>query len=245
MRCAIVQPHYLPWVGYFEMIDRVDVFVLFDDVDFIKREWKNRNRIRMERTGDRTRWLTVPIVRDDQRNTPICRARIDTDRPWAAAHARNLEQTYRKTRYFSDYLPALTDLLQSEHTTLAELNARLLRHLCGVLGIDTRIVRASDLGVSGRKTERLANVCQAVGADAYLANNGSSGYLDPSVFEERGIRWRYQDYTHPTYAQWSVWREGRPGDLPWVPYLSVVDLLVNHGPDALDILRSGRPVDDA
>ncbi len=246
MRCAIVQPHYLPWIGYFEMIDRVDVFVLFDDVDFIKREWKNRNRIRMERLGERTRWLTVPVLREDQRDTPIHRTRIDHTRSWAAEHIRNIQQTYRHTQFYASLHNGLSEVLQRGHPTLAELNADLIQHLCDVLGIETRIVRASELAVTGRKTDRLANICSALGADAYLANNGSATYLDGSVFTSRHISWRYQDYQHPVYPQWSVWRDGRTADLPWISHLSIIDALFNLGPEETRaVMRVGRPSDDA
>ncbi len=245
MRCAILQPHYLPWVGYFEMLDRVDLFVLFDDAHFNKGEWKNRNRIRMERKGERTRWLTVPVARTDQHDTPLNLIRIDRSRNWAAMHLRNIALTYQKTRYYSQYMAPLAEIIESETAYLGELNEALLRFLASAFGIQTPIVRSSETPVGGAKTERVANICQAVGADAYLANNGSSGYLEPEVFAARGIEWSYQDYSHPTWLQWSVWYEGRPADLPFIPYLSAIDLLFNHGPDSLAILRSGRPADDA
>jgi len=232
---AICQPHYLPWIGYFEMIDRVDRFVFLDDAWFIKREWKNRNRIRMDPASARTRWLTVPIMRADQRDTPIHLARIDHTRPWTRHHLDCVRQSYRRTPFFDRVYPALRAWLAETPATLGELNVTLNTRLCALLGIETELLRASRLGVGGRKTARLAAICQAIGSPRYLANNGSAAYLDPACFHAVGVAWRYQDYTHPEYPQ----RVGRR-DLPWISHLSVLDLLCNHGPESLAILRRGR-----
>lgn len=235
-RVAICQPHYVPWIGYFEMIDRVDTFVLLDDVDYIKREWKNRNRIRKEALGTETKWLSVPIERADQRDTPIARARIaDTD--WARKHLDGFFQVYRDTAHFDAAYTLLQTGLQRNAATLGELNVALIEDVCGALGIDTELRRSSDLDAGGRKTEKLLALCRATGAERYLANNGSATYLEPERFEAAGIECRYQDYEHPTYPQ----RSGKT-ELPFLSHLSVLDLIANHGPDALDILRSGRPV---
>jgi hypothetical protein len=236
---AICQPHYLPWIGYFEMIDRVDLFVLFDDVHFIKREWKNRNRIRKERRGSDTRWLSVPIERACQRGTPICEARLAPEPDWRTAHLSALHQVYGAAPFFDDLYPWLQGLLAEPHATLGSLNCRLIGALCERLGIMTPRIQSSTLSATGAKTERLVSVLGAVEATDYLANNGSAAYLEPECFEEARISWAFQDYTHPHYAQ----RSGTT-PLPFLSHLSVLDLMMNHGPHSLEILRQGRPEAD-
>jgi len=235
--CAILQPHYLPWLGYLEMIDRVDVFVFLDDADFIKREWKNRNRVREGPYATAARWLTVPIARDCQQGTPILAARINDDHAWVARHLDALRFAYRKAPRFDAVFPELETMLATRYGRLAELNIALLDWMCGRLGIATPRVRASSLGVPGRKTERLIGIAQAVGAYAYLANNASAAYLDEAAFAEAGIALAYQDYRHPVYGQFYAGTE-----LPFLPQLSVIDLLMNQTPEmALATIRSGRP----
>ena len=233
---AICQPHYLPWIGYFEMIDRVDLFVLFDDVDFIKREWKNRNRIRKERSSAETRWLSVPIERSSQRHTPICEARLSPEVNWPRQHLEAIRQVYGGAPHFDSIYPWLTALLQQPHSTLGELNCTLIEAFCDQVGVHTELVRSSSLQSHGSKTERLLSVLRAVEATSYLANNGSKNYLEPSLFEEAEIAWSFQDYERPDYAQRVAGQE-----LPFLSHLSIVDLLMNHGPESLEIIRQGRP----
>ena len=235
-RVAICQPHYIPWIGYFEMIDRVDTFVFLDDVDFIKREWKNRNRIRKQALATETKWLSVPIEHADQRETPITRARI-AGTEWTRKHLDGFFQVYRDTEHFEASYTLLRTGLEGEPATLAELNVALIADICRYLGIETELRRSSELDVGGQKTEKLLALCAAAGATHYLANNGSATYLEPERFEAAGIECRYQDYEHPTYRQASGATE-----LAFLSHLSVLDLIANHGPQALPILRSGRPV---
>ncbi len=235
-RVAICQPHYIPWIGYFEMIDRVDEFVFLDDVDLILREWKTRNRIRKERRGQEAKWLTVPIAREDRRGVSIAAARLGADDGWRERHLNALRAVYGATPHFEDAYALLERGLAREARTLADLNVALLGDLCAYLGIDTALRRSSTLGTAGRKTEKLAAVCVAVGADSYLANNASADYLDPQRFAELGIELAFQDYRHPTYRQTSGGRE-----LSFLSHLSVLDLIANQGPASGAILRQGRP----
>ncbi|MEO0652828.1 MAG: WbqC family protein [Planctomycetota bacterium] len=234
---AILQPHYLPWIGYFEMIDRVDEFWLFDDVDFIKREWKNRNRIRGTADGSEPKWLSVPIERACQRGTPIAEARLASDVDWRRRHRDAFDEVYRHAPHHALAAQLLEAGLAREARTLAELNAALLEVLCGQLGIQTPLRRTSTLAVEGAKTERLIAVCRAVGATAYLANDRSSDYLQLERFAEAGIEIEYQGYAHPEYVQRSRGRE-----LPFLSHLSVLDLIANQGEDALSVIRAGRGV---
>lgn len=234
--CAILQPHYLPWLGYFEMIDRVDLFVFLDDVQFIKREWKNRNRIRKTGTATETKWITVPIDRACQRG-PINEATLSKAENWVASHLASIHESYSKSPAYREFGPKLEQaLLKHSKSTLAELNIGLLEEICRWLRIDTSIVRCSELGISGKREEKLRNVCEAVGANLYLANNATATYVTAEYFLEKGIGFETQGYSHPEYAQFY-----KSDKLPFIDYLSIMDLLFNHGDDSLSILRSGCP----
>ena len=234
---ACCQPHYIPWIGYFEMIDRVDEFWFLDDVDFIKREWKNRNRIRKDRTGAEVKWLTVPIERASQRGTHIAAAKLASDVDWRRRHLDAFRHVYRHAPFFTDALELLEAGFARTAATLGDLNVALLIDLCRYLGIETALGCTSSLGASGHKTEKLIGVCRAVGATGYLANNGSAGYLRLECFADERIACAFQDYEHPTYEQRS-----QGALLPFVSHLSVLDLIANQGADSLELLRQGGRV---
>ncbi len=235
-RCAIVQPHYLPWIGYFEMIDRVDVFVLLDDVQFIKREWKNRNRIRKTATAEETKWLTVPIQRSCQHG-PIDQAALSGEVDWIATHLHALHEVYGRAPFYDDAIGWLKEALEGHrsNSTLAKLNAATIQTLCRQLGIETPLVASSSLRVGGGREEKLLRICQELEADFYLANNATATYVGPEYFAAQGIGFATQDYAHPAYTQQF---KARP--LPFLSHLSIVDLLFNRGPDSLTVIRGGR-----
>ena len=234
LSCAICQPHYLPWMGYFEMIDRVQLFVFLDDVQFIKREWKNRNRIRKEARSSETKWLSVPVAKQRWPGKPLCQSEIASHRPWASEHANHIRSVYRGAPHFADLQPIL-HLIEEGGTLLADFNISLVEALCETLGIDTLFERASRLGVRGAKTDRLLGICREVGAKSYLANDASRVYLDEAAFTRHGIDLEYQSYRHPSYAQ----RSGT-AELATISHLSVIDLIANHGGGSLEIIRRGR-----
>ena len=235
LTCAICQPHYLPWIGYFEMIDRVDVFVLFNDVQFIKREWKNPNRIRKSPTGSDTKWLTVPVTQECQRSL-LKDARISNVHNWTAAHFESLQHTYRNTSFVFDHLMGLNEISEMyRDSSLADLNDALVTHICQQLGITTRLIKSSELHVNGKREDKLLNICKAIGADVYLANNSTGQYVQAEFFQRDGVDFVLQDYQHPEYKQ--TWK-GR--GLPFLSHLSIVDLLFNQGKQSLEIIRKGR-----
>jgi len=234
-KVSICQPHYLPWIGYFEMIDRVELFVFLDDVDFIKREWKNRNKIRKDARSADTKWLSVPIEHTDQRGTWIRDARI-ADTPWRQQHMDGFRHVYRRTAHFADAFELLRSSLEGPQVTLGDLNVGSIATICEYLGITTALERSSTTGCEGKKTDKLLSLAKSVNATSYLANNGSAAYLDESRFLEAGIDCAYQDYQHPDYGQAHGGEE-----LPFLSHLSILDLIANHGPDALEVLREGRP----
>ena len=226
MICAIHQPQYLPWLGYFDKIDRSDVFIFLDDVPFKKNEWQNRNRVR---TRDGWQWLTVPV--QHQFGQMIGAVQIDDHRPWRRKHWQALQTHYGRARDFAAVSPPFRQLYEREWAELSKLNMESVQLLCQAMGIGTPMRLASELAVPGAATDKLIGLCRAVGADTYLSGTGGRDYLDEEAFRRAGVRLVYQAFEHPAYAQ--AW-DG------FVSHLSAVDLLFNCGPESRAVLRSGR-----
>lgn len=227
MRLVVLQPSYLPWLGYFDQMYKSDLFVLYDDVQYDKHGWRNRNRIK---TAQGPLWLTVPVLTHGQGLPTNRDVRIDARQPWARKHLQALRVNYAKALAFAEVFDALEPVLGRPWTHLCDLNRAMLDTLCHLLGLTRRIRWSSELDVPGQKTERLIAICRAVGADRYLTGDAASDYLDETQFAANGIRVEYHHYRHPVYAQ----RHGA-----FVPYLSVVDLLMNHGRESLRVLVDG------
>ena len=228
-----MQPTYLPWIGYFGLMDRVDEFVLLDSVQFARRSWQQRNQIK---TANGPLWLTVPVLTKGARAQLIKDARIDWSRDFPDSHMRSIELSYRRSSHYDEYAPGLFAILRRRHERLADLTIELIFWLRDRLGISTPVRLASDTGTDGRKDDLLAALCQSVSGDHYLAAPGSREYLRHSTaFTAKGIKISYHEFAHPTYAQ-------QFGD--FLPYMSVIDLLFNAGRDSITLIRSayeGQP----
>ncbi len=232
MKIAISQPTYLPWIGYFDLIDQVDTFVFLDSVQFEKRSWQQRNRIK---AASGLQWLTVPIAVRGKQGQGIDEAEIQ-DTAILEDHLRTLTLYYQRSAYFKTYAGELAQVFkesQQEGSSLVDLNLRLIRWIMRILGINTQIQRSSALGVSGKRTELLANIVHSLGGTEYISAFGSADYLlgEMSIMTDRGIGATFQRYEHPEYEQLFP---------PFVSHASVLDLLFNEGPRSLEILRSGR-----
>jgi hypothetical protein len=228
MRLAIMQPTYIPWLGYFDLMDQADCFVILDSVQLAQgRSWQKRNRIK---TARGPLWLTVPIIH--QGAQPILQVRIDGSTDWPHKHWRALEQSYRRAPYWGTHAGEIESLYAHPPEWLAEWNVALLEWLESKLNLTTPLTRASDLPVGGERESLLVGLCKHLGADVYLSPLGSAAYLNSdAMFEGEGIRLEFQNYEHPTYPQLYP---------PFVSHLSALDLLLNTGPNALEIIRSGR-----
>ncbi|HNR36419.1 MAG TPA: WbqC family protein [Candidatus Hydrogenedentes bacterium] len=227
MRVSIHQPHYLPWLRYFDKIARSDVFIVLDTIQYNKNGWQNRNRIK---TAHGPLLLTVPVF--DRFGQSLDDVRIDNEIPWARKHLRSIEQAYRGAPFFAEHAAFLHDVYQRDWTRLNDLNFYMLGYFLAALGIRTRILRASELHVPGTATERLVQLVRAAGGDRYFSGAYAVGaYLDASLFANAGIVLEWQQWTAPVYPQ----RYG-----PFEPDLSIIDLLFNCGPQSLDILLGGR-----
>ena len=230
MKIAILQPTYLPWCGYFDLIDQVDTFVILDNVQFEKRSWQHRNRIK---TPAGLQWLTVPVLVHGRFQQLINEVEI-CDSTFARKHERSLACNYAGAPYLKKYLGAISGLLEcGPGTRLAELNLRVLQWLCSALQMRANFVCASALRATGRRTELLANICVELGATEYLSPLGSAEYLlaEMQAMALRGVDVTFQRYEHPEYRQLHP---------TFVPYASALDLLLNEGPSALETIRSGR-----
>lgn len=226
MLVGIHQPHYLPWLRYFEKIDACDVFILLDTVQFTKNGWQNRNKIKTAQ-GDLV--LTVPVHANS--DTTIAEVAIDTQRRWQRRHQRAIEQNYKRAPYFEWTMDTIDAFYLRPFESLAELNREMLWAWMDLLGIDTPIHVASELNVDGTATERLVNLVRAVGGDAYYSGaHALDVYLDAQVVTNAGIGLQLQQWTAPEYPQ--LHRE-------FIPDLSILDLVMNVGPDALAVIRSG------
>ncbi len=230
MKIAIAQPTYLPWLGYFDLLDQVDQFVFLDSVQFEKRSWQQRNRIK---APDGLQWLTVPVISRGKRNQRIADAEISEE--FWHDHLRTIEMNYRRAPFFDRYYGALIQLTESVASSLnlATLTIGLLRWLAEVMDIRTPTLRSSALSVQGKRTELLAEICGLLGATSYLSPLGSVEYLvnDMPIMAGSGIEVGFQHYEHPLYRQLFP---------PFQPYASTLDLLFNEGENALAIIRSGR-----
>jgi hypothetical protein len=229
MRVTIHQPQFLPWLGYLDKIDQADLFIMLDTVQFKKNEWQNRNRIR---TAKGWQWLTVPVLQHfGQRIDEVL---INPTVTWKAQHLRALDMHYARAPYRDPYLDQLHELYSAPWNKLSELNKATVRWLLEAYGITTPVHSAADYSARDEATDRLIDLCRAVGATQYLAGAGAERYMDKPRFESSGVRLDTQVFQHPIYRQ--VYE-------PFEPNLSALDLLLMQGPDALTTLRHTRTID--
>lgn len=226
MRVTIHQPQFLPWLGYLDKIDRADLFMMLDTVQFKKNEWQNRNRIR---TANGWQWMTVPVLQHfGQRIDDVL---INPTTAWKAQHLRALDMHYARAPYRTRYLAQLSELYAAPWSKLSDLNKAVVQWLLESYGITTPVYRAADYAAREEPTDRLIDLCRAVGATAYLAGPGAEHYMDMPRFESSGVRLEIHAFTHPMYRQ--VYE-------PFEPNLSALDLLLMQGPEALTTLRRTR-----
>ncbi len=225
---GILQSSYLPWLGYFDQIARSDVFVIYDDVQFEKGSWRNRNRIK---TSQGIKWLTVPVLTKGKALPLINQVRINNVDHWQRKHIKTLEQNYRKSEYFETYAGDLFQILECKWELLTDLNLTLIKWFMSVLGINTKLVMSSDLNIEGYGTSRLIEIIKYLGGTSFYEGAAGKNYIEENLFESEGIQIVYQEYEHPTYTQLF---EG------FMPYLSVIDLIFNNGPEGLEIIMEKR-----
>jgi hypothetical protein len=226
-KLAIVQSSYIPWKGYFDLIAGADEFILFDDLQFTRRDWRNRNRIKAR---DKLIWLTIP-VRVKGKYLQKIRDTVISDPKWTARHWRSITHNYSKSRYFKEYRDLFEDLyLGSKHKFLSEINYRFLIEICRILGIKTKISWSADYQLVEGKTERLVHLCKQAGASAYISGPSAKEYIDESLFAEEDISLSFADYSgYPEYNQLFP---------PFEHRVSIIDLIFSEGPNATRFMKS-------
>ena len=224
----MLQPGYLPWLGFFDQLQRSDCFIFYDDVQYDKNGWRNRNRIKS--SAGEPHWLTVP-VRIHNLTQRLNETEIDDRAPWPRKHVRTIRQFYAKAPYLNSYLPELEDLLLGRNwQLLCELDFAVIKLMCKWLGLERETMRSSELPVSGDRSERLVNFCRHLQANNYLSGNAAQDYLDVQSFASNGIDVEWQNYKHPTYPQ----QHGA-----FTPFLSALDLVLNCGEASAGIISEG------
>ena len=228
MRISIIQSCYIPWKGFFDLIGRCDEYVIFDRVQYVKRHWHNRNRIK---TANGVEWLTIPVIAKGRFEQPI--DQVEIEKPWAEKHWRTLELAYRRAPFFEQLAPTVKGWYEraDKEVLLSNVNAIFLREIAGMLGLATRISRDTAYPSSGVKTERLLGIARAAGADHYLSGPSARAYFDEAMFAAAGIATEWMSYEgYPAYRQ-------QHGEFEHG--VTVLDLLFNTGAKAREYFAIG------
>jgi len=231
---AISQSNYIPWKGYFDLINSVDELVLYDDMQYTRRDWRNRNLIK---TASGLHWLTIPVEVKGKFFQKINETRI-SDPAWTAKHWQTIAGSYARAPYFPEYRSRLETLYaESVSSSLSEINLRFLTALCDWLGICTKLRSSSEFDLASERSERLLAICQQAGASVYYSGPSAREYLNEALFAAAGIEIVWMDYTgYPTYRQLH-------GDFEHG--VSVIDLILNEGPRAPHFMKSFKPAASA
>jgi hypothetical protein len=226
-KLAIVQSSYIPWRGYFDLINSVDEFILFDDAQYTRRDWRNRNAIK---TPQGLLWLTIPVQVKGKYLQKI-KDTIVSDETWNHQHWRSIVHNYSPARYFEEYREQFQKLyLGTEDRHLSQINLRFLKAICGILGISTTISCSMDYDLIEGKTARLVQLSKDAGATEYLSGPSARVYLDEESFRKERIKLSYIDYSgYPEYHQLYP---------PFDPNVSIIDLIFNEGPNATKFMLS-------
>ena len=229
MRICIIQSSYIPWKGFFDLLDRCDEYVVFDSVQYVKGHWHNRNRIK---TPSGTKWLTIPVITSGRFRQPI--RDVEIAKPWADRHWRILELNYKRAAFFEQVAPAVKGWYEraERQSRLTDVNEIFLRGIAGMLGLKTRITRDSVYPGDGLLVERLRNILQSAGADRYLSGPSARVYLDESKLVTAGITPEWMSYEgYPEYSQFYGNFEHE---------VTVLDLLFHAGTEVTRYFRCGR-----
>lgn len=216
---SIMQPTYLPWIGYFQQIHRADNFVFLDDVQFDKRSWQQRNRILLH--GDE-HYLTIPVQSKGKRDQLIIDVETDENQQWRKKHISTLRQAYQKHSFGPEIIEVVERVLGTTSEKLVDVTIEMITAICSMMELEPRFLRSSGLPVEGKKSAYLYEICTHLESDRYLGACGSRDYIEnENIFGSRGLAVAYQDYRPRDYPQ-----RGAAG---FVPYLSIIDLIANMG----------------
>jgi hypothetical protein len=230
-----MQPTYLPWMGYFDLIDQSDKFVFLDDVKIVYQSWMVRNRIK---TSNGPIFLTIPISREKKSENQLLKdVVIDNDKPWRKKHLKSIYYEYKKSNFFDEVYPWVEKLINYPSDSLAEFNIQGIKMVCNLLGLEHSSDQSSHLGIEDlTRDNKLLAVCRRFNCDIYLSPQGSADYLEEKnpggAFQNSSVSLYYHNYSHPTYPQLHG---------AFASHMCIIDLLFNAGiENALEIIRSGR-----
>jgi hypothetical protein len=235
MTCAIMQPTYFPWMGYFDMIDQADSFVFLDDVKLVRQSWMVRNRIK---TTNGPVFLTIPVTKGKETNDILIKDAVIADNnPWRKKHLKTIFYEYKKSTYFEEIYPFIENIIHFNTSSLSDFTTNVIKNICEVIGIDHHFSKSSDLKAEHKiKDSRLVEISIINKCDRYLSPQGSAEYLEKNkpggAFGGSPVKLFYHNYHHPEYKQLHG---------PFISHMCIIDLLFNVGfKDALGIIRSGR-----
>jgi hypothetical protein len=229
MKVVILQPSYIPWRGYFDQIRRADLFIFYDDVQYDKRGWRNRNQIK---TSQGKQWLTIPVHSKGAREgIPINLIKIDWSKPWSKNHLKALTFAYAKAPHFRSFLPWLESVYMRRDELLVDFTVDTTIELARKLGIShTQFMRSSELdNIDGRRTDRLVQILTCVGASHYITGPSARNYIEQHKFDAVGITLEYLEYNYPEYPQLYP---------PYDPFVTILDLMFMTGAEALKYIDS-------
>jgi hypothetical protein len=234
MKVVILQPSYIPWRGYFHQIAKCDLFIFYDDVQYDKRGWRNRNRIK---TAQGPAWLSIPVFNKGAQTEGLAikDVQIVWDRPWIREHWATIQLAYRKAPHYEQTAEILKPFYTGKPDLLADFSISQTITLARYLGIEhTRFMRSSEIeGVEGAKTDRLLSILRKVGAVHYISGPSAKDYIEKEKFDQAGVSLEFMEYDYPEYPQLYP---------PFEPQVSIIDLMFMTGPQALDYVLSSDEV---
>jgi|688.fasta_scaffold208532_2 hypothetical protein len=226
MIASIMQPTFMPWLGYFNIIKSSDIFVFLDDVQFEKRSWQQRNKILINKKEG---YLTIPTISKSRFNQKINEVIMDNDQQWKIKHIKTLKNNYSKHEYFDQTFSIINAIYQNNYEKLLDLNVNFIKSVLNFLSIETKIIFSSQFNLSSSKENRILELCKIIKAKKYISPIGSKIYLkDGEIFKKNNIELEYIDYQYKVYKQKKIEK--------FVPRLSVIDAMFNLGKNTIEIL---------
>ncbi len=223
-KVAILQSNYIPWKGYFDLITKADVFVIYDEVQYTKNDWRNRNLIN---TPNGLQWITIP-VRQESLDQKICESKIFIDN-WAKKHVSTLQGNYTKALHFKAYKDQVFSLYENQSNFISEVNVSFIKGICSMLDIKTEIIDSRELNLAGDRNIRLLEACKKLGATTYISGPAAKSYLDVELFNKEDIEVDWMDY--------SGYQEYKQVFEPFQHGVSVLDLIFNAGAEAKNYMK--------
>jgi hypothetical protein len=224
MKVSILQSNYIPWKGYFDIIAKSDVFIIYDEVQFTRRDWRNRNLIK---TKEGLKWLTIPVIQDNYYQKIFNTKVLPSN--WVKKHKSTLQTNYGKSPYFKDYKDFIFEIYDTPHESLNEINKAFIEKICKILEIKTKIIDSRELNLEGDKNQRLIDACKKLNATKYISGPAAKEYIDEKLFNENNLEIIWMDYSN--------YKEYKQLYPPFEHCVSVLDLIFNEGPNARSFLK--------